>query len=99
MDTQCVQQYRFLTGRPMADPYTSILRPRRYVCLPPASFERPVSDRHPRRPLCDCFEQSNFTGTMVSMPRSERPLCHPFNTLRTRQMAAIFQTTFSNAFP
>ena len=48
----------FFMERPMAEPCTSILRPRRYVCLPPASFERPVSDRPPRRPLCDCFEHA-----------------------------------------
>ena len=36
------------TGRPMADHCASIQRPRRCVCLPPASFERPVSDRPPR---------------------------------------------------
>ena len=37
----------------------------------------PLSDRPPRRPLCDCFEHTqNFTETMASMARSERPLCH-----------------------
>ena len=41
----------------MADPCASILRSRRCLCLPPASFERPVSDRPNRmarsgRPLC-----------------------------------------------
>ena len=41
----------------MADPCASILRPRRCACLPPASFERPVSDRHAQ----------NFTATMASM--------------------------------
>ena len=48
IDTQCLQQYAFFTGRPMADLCASILRPRRCVCLPPASFERSVSDRLPR---------------------------------------------------
>ena len=72
------------TGRPMADPCASILRPRRCVCLPPASFERSVSDRPPRRPLCDCFEHAqNFRATMASMVRSERPLCHPWTTKTT----------------
>ena len=62
----------------MADPCASILRPLRCVCLPPASIERPVSDRPHRRPLCDCFEHDQkFTATMASMARSERPLCHP----------------------
>ena len=46
------------TERPMADHCASILRPRRCVCLPPASFQRPVSDRHHQRPLCDCFEHA-----------------------------------------
>ena len=45
--------------------------------LLPASFERPVSDRPPRRPLCDCFEHAqNFTATIASIAKSERPLCH-----------------------
>ena len=43
IDTQCSQQYVFFTGRPMADHCASILPPRRWVCLPPASFERPTS--------------------------------------------------------
>ena len=47
----------FYMGRQMADPCASILRPRRCACLPPASFERPVSDRHAQ----------NFTATMASM--------------------------------
>ena len=46
----------FFTGRPVVDPCASILRPRLYVCLPTSSFERPVSDRPPRRPFCDSFE-------------------------------------------
>ena len=51
------------------------------VCLHPASFERPVSDRPPRRPSCDCFEHAqNFTATMASMAMSERPMCHPWMT-------------------
>ena len=54
------------------------------VCLHPASFERPVSDRPPRRPLCDCFEHAqNFTATMASMAMSERPMCHPWTTKAT----------------
>ena len=78
IDTQCSQQYDFFTGRPMADHCASILRPRRCLCLPPASFERPVSDRPPRRPLCDCFENAQkFTVTMASMAMSERPVYHP----------------------
>ena len=48
----------YFTGRPMADPCASILRPRRCACFPPASYERPVSDRPPRRPFCDCFEHA-----------------------------------------
>ena len=60
----------------MADPCASILRPRRCLCLPPASFERPVSDRPPRRPLCDCFEHAQnlyllYTGAATFLP----PLC------------------------
>ena len=77
IDTQCLQQYAFFTGRPMADHCASILRPRWCVCLPHTSFKRPVSDRPPRhrRPLCDCFEHAqNFTASMASMARSER-LC------------------------
>ena len=71
----------YFTGRPMADPCASILRPRWCICLPPASFERRVSDRPPRRPLCDCFEHAqNFTATMASMARSEHPLCLPWTT-------------------
>ena len=69
---------RFFTGRPMADPCASILQPQRCVCLPPASFVRPVSDRPPLRPLCDCFEHAqNFMATMA---RSECPLCHAWLT-------------------
>ena len=69
---------------PMADHCPSSLRPQRCRCLPPASFERHVSDPPPRRPLCDCFEHAqNFTATMVSMAKSGRtkeaqrsqPLC------------------------
>ena len=72
------------TGRPMADLCASILRPRRCACLSPASFEWPVSDRLPRRPLCDCCEYAqNFTAAMASMARSERPLCHPWTTKAT----------------
>ena len=74
----------YFTGPPMADPCESILRPRRCACLPPASFERPVSDRPPRRPPCDCFEHAqNFTATMASTARSERPLWHPWTTKAT----------------
>ena len=66
------------TGRLTADHRASILRPRRCVCLPPASFERPVSDRPPQRALCDCFEHAQiFTATMASMAMSERPVHHP----------------------
>ena len=83
IDTQCSQQYVFFTGRSMADHCASIL-PRRCVCLPPASFERPVSDRHPRRPLCDCFEHAqNFTATMVTMAMSECPVYHHWTTKAT----------------
>ena len=76
--------FAFLTGRPMADHCASILRPRRCVCLHPASFERPVSDRSSRRPLCDCFEHAqNFTATMASMAMPERPVYHPWTTKAT----------------
>ena len=76
--------FALFTGRPMADHCASILRPRRCVCLHPASFERPVSDRPPRRALCDCFEHAqNFTATMASMAMSERPMCHPWTTKAT----------------
>ena len=76
--------FAFLTGRPMADHCASILRPRRCVCLHPASFERPVSDRPPRRPLCDCFEHAqNFTATIASMAMPERPVYHPWTTKAT----------------
>ena len=71
----------FFTGRPMADHCASILQPRRHVSLHPASFEWPVSDRPPLRPLCDCFEHAqNFTATMKSMVMSERPVYHPWMT-------------------
>ena len=84
IDTQCSQQYVFFTRRPMADHCASILPPRRCVCLPPASFERPVSDRPPRRPFCDCFEHvQNFTATMASMAMSERPVYHHWTTKAT----------------
>ena len=43
IDTQCLQQYAFFYGATNGDPCASILRPRRCVCLPPASFERPTS--------------------------------------------------------
>ena len=79
-----IHNVRILTGRPMADHCASILRPRRCVCLHPASFERPVSDRPPRRPLCDCFEHAqNFTATMASMAMPERPVYHPWTTKAT----------------
>ena len=75
----------------MADHYASILRPRRCVCLHPASFERPVSDRPPRRPLCDCFEHAqNFTATMASMAMSERPMCHPWTTRQPFRLPSAF---------
>ena len=65
----------------MADHCASIMRPGRCVCLHPASFELPVSDRLHRRPLCDCFEHAqNSTATMASMAMSERPMCHPWTT-------------------
>ena len=81
---QCIQQHAFLTGPPMANPCAFILRPRGCVCLPPSSFERPVSAQPPRRPLCDCFEHAqNFTATVAFMARSERPLCHPWTTKAT----------------
>ena len=84
IDTQCSLQYYFFTGRPMANHCASILRPRRCVCLPPAYHERPVSDRPPRRPLCDCFEHAqNFTATMVSMTMSWRPVHYPWTTNAT----------------
>ena len=84
IDTQCSQQYVFFTERPMADHCASILPPWRCVCLPLASFERPVSDRPPRRPLCDCFEHAqNFTATMASMAMFERPVCHHWATKAT----------------
>ena len=59
-------------------------RPRRCVCLLPASFERPVSDRPPRRPLCEYFENAQiFTAIMASMATSQRTLCHPWTTKAT----------------
>ena len=74
----------YFTGRPMTDPCASILQPRRCACLPPASFGRPVSDRPPWRPLCDCFEHAqNFTTTMTSMVRFGCPLCYPWTTKAT----------------
>ena len=79
-----IHNVRILTGRPMADHCASILRRRRCVCLYTASFERPVSDRPPRRPLCDCFEHAqNFTATMASMAMPERPVYHPWTTKAT----------------
>ena len=71
----------YFTGWPMADHCASSMRPRRYVFLPPAFFERPVSDCPPRRPLFDCFEHAqNFMATMAW---SESPLCHPWMTKAT----------------
>ena len=84
IDTQCSQLYVLFTGRPMVDHCASILPPRRCVCLPPASFEWPVSGRPPRRPLCDCFEHAqNFTATMASLAMSERPVYHHWTTKAT----------------
>ena len=72
---------RIFTGQQVADHCISILRPRRCVRRPLASFERPVSDRRPKQTLCDCFEHAqNFTATMASMARSERPVYHPLTT-------------------
>ena len=80
-DVSLKLMFAFFTGRQMADHCASILRPRWCVCLHPAFFERPVSDRPPRRPLCDCFEHAqNFTA---SMAMSERPMCHPWTTKAT----------------
>ena len=77
-DIQCSQQYVFLRGEQWSDHCASSLPPRRCVCLPPASFERPVSDRPPRRPLCDCFEHAqNLTATMAMF---ERPVYHQWTT-------------------
>ena len=74
----------FFTWRPIADPCASLLWPRQCVCLPPVSFEWPVSDQPPRRPLCNCFEHDqNFTATMASIARSEHPLCHLWRTKAT----------------
>ena len=71
-------------GRPMADPCAAILWPWWCVCLPPTSFEWPVSDCPPRWPLCDCFDSAkNLTATMAFMARSEHPLCHPWETKAT----------------
>ena len=67
------------TGRQMADHCASILRPRRCVWLPPASFGWSVSDRHPQRLLCDCLEHAqNFTATMASMAIYGRPVYRPW---------------------
>ena len=71
----------FVTSRPMADFCASILGPRRCVCLQPASFERPVSDPLPRRPLCDCFDNAQtsrrlwrpWEGLNVLCATLERP--------------------------
>ena len=52
----------------------------------------PLSDRPPRRPLCDCFEHAqNFTATMASMARSERPLCYPWTTKATFLLPVCLQ--------
>ena len=75
IDTQCLQQYAFFTGRPMADPCASILRPQQCVCLAP-----PLSDRWATDLLGDlCVTVLNMlkTATMASMARCEHPLCHP----------------------
>ena len=89
IDAQCSQQYAFFMVRPMTDHRASIQRPQRCVCLPPASFERPVSDRPPRRPLCDYFEHAqNLTAAMTSMTMSKRPVYHPWTT------KAIFRPPF-----
>ena len=84
-DTQCSQLYAFVTGWPMTYPCASILRPRRCMCLPPASFERPVSDRPPRRPLCDMLKTSrrpwrSWRGLHVLCVTLERPR-QPFGLL------------------
>ena len=71
IDTQCSQQYVFFTGRPMADHCASILPPWRCLCLPPSSFERPVSDRPPRR-LC---------ATVLNMLKTSRRPWRPWRCL------------------
>ena len=74
----------YFTGRPATDPCASIMRPRRCACLPSATLERHVSDRPLLWPLGDCLEYAkNFTVTMASMVRSERPPCHPWTTKAT----------------
>ena len=84
----------FFTGRPAADHCAFILRPRRCVCLHHASSERPVSDRPPRRPLCDCFEHAqNFTATVASMAMSERLMCHPWTTMQGNRSASLLPST------
>ena len=81
IDTNVDNSAHYFTERPMGDPCASILRPRRYVCLPPASLEPLMIDRPPRWPLCDCLEHAqNLTATMASMVTSERPVCHPWTT-------------------
>ena len=90
---QFVQQYAFYygatNGRPLCILSATFLQS---MCLPAASFERPVSDRPPPWPLCDCFEHAlNFTTTMASMARSKCPLCDPWTTKATFQLPLCLQ--------
>ena len=72
-----LQQNASFTLRPLGDHCASILQPRQCLCLPSASFEPPLSNPSPRRPLCDCFEHvQKFKATMASMTKSETPVYH-----------------------
>ena len=56
-----------------------ITQPRQCVCPPSATFERTSSDKPPRRPAWDCFENvQNFTATMASMVMPEHQVYHPW---------------------
>ena len=53
-----LQQKAFLTWEPLVNHCAAILQSQRCVCLPSASFERPLSNQPPHRHLWDCFEHA-----------------------------------------
>ena len=78
-----IKTVRIFTGRPLAYPCASILRPRRCVCLPPASVARPTSSAICVRLLWTCSKLHRrwpWRGLNVLCATLDRPR-HPFGLL------------------
>ena len=81
------------TGRPLAHHCASIPQPRRCVCLPPASFEQPMSNQLPRQ-LCATVLNTLKTSRRPwrpSMALSEHPVYHCWTTTATIPPPLILQ--------